>query len=194
MPCRNLTVGTTCIGFSGGHSEPLSFPLFTQLTDEGAVHFHVNCYLFGTSGTLINAVMQWTPQCMSRSRPTNPCSSYTGSLNKPIPFFLVSSQLPHFLLLCCAFCLFPDFGFCWSCFCAGWYWVNRQQWSWSPLRSWGIIQVAAESGSHDSYVLERRGNSLCSHSEEQVPLHNWGHHRHRRKEQQLVQHWFDIVP
>jgi len=119
MPCRNLTVGTTCIGFSGGHSEPLSFPLFTQLTDEGAVHFHVNCYLFGTSGTLINAVMQWTPQCMSRSRPTNPCSSYTGSLNKPIPFFLVSSQLPHFLLLCCAFCLFPDFGFCWSCFCAG---------------------------------------------------------------------------
>lgn len=33
--------------------------------------------------------------------------------------------------------------------------VNQQQWGWSPLRSWGIVQVAAESGSCDSSVQER---------------------------------------
>lgn len=36
------------------------------------------------------------PRCRSHSRSTNPCSSYTGYLNKPIPFILVSSQLPLF--------------------------------------------------------------------------------------------------
>lgn len=75
----------------------------------------------------------------------NPCSSCLK--NNAVPFLFVNPQLPPH-------CIFPSPRLCWSCFCAGCRCVNQQQWGRSPLRSWGIIQVAAESGSCDSSVLE----------------------------------------
>lgn len=73
----------------------------------------------------------------------NPCSSFLK--NNTIPLLLVSPQFPP----CC---ILPSPRLLLELFLR--HCVNQQQWGWSPLRSWGIIQVAAESGSCDSSVLE----------------------------------------
>lgn len=71
--------------------------------------------------------------------------------------------------------------------------MDQQQWSWSPLRSWGIIQVAVESGSRNWYVLEPREQPVLAFRGTGATAQLGTLWAGARK-QQPVQPWFDTVP